>query len=339
MATINKNSEIYLFKGVKLDRDYVNVLYANEQTILQTLIQNHTYLHRNNYSFIRSTGTIATDFNYSEAIECNYIAYQNPDYSNKWFFAFLNDVTYRGDRSTELSFTIDSWSTWISKLELKQCFVEREHVKDDRIGANTIDEGIDTGEVIVDGLNRVQDFSQNYYIGVLTNYMPTGDSGAELSAFTAVNKQIYGSTLCLFPYNTSADLENLWAFIRATNRDGKLDDIDNIFAVPFVAINTDDLGEFTFNYNNASYKYYIVILEENFNKAITDDLTIPKPYTFSDYTPKNNKVFVYPYNYIYVTNNNGQNNILKIEDFSNSNNMEFETEFAITIGGSRKISS
>ena len=33
---------------------------------------------------------------------------------------------------------------------------------------------------------------------------------------------------------------------------------------------------------------------------------ISKVHSFSDYTPRNNKCFCYPYNYLYVTNNAGR---------------------------------
>ena len=52
--------------------------------------------------------------------------------------------------------------------------------------------------------------------------------------------------------------------------------------------------------------------------------------------PKNNKCFVYPYNYLFVSNNQGNNNIYKYEDFS-GNNVVFENQFSIAIGGSGRL--
>ena len=64
--------------------------------------------------------------------------------------------------------------------------------------------------------------------------------------------------------------------------------------------------------------------------------TINKITAFNDYTPKNNKCFVYPYNYLFVSNNNGSNNIYKYEDF-NTNNCVFENQIALTVGCSGRI--
>ena len=36
--------------------------------------------------------TVDIEVAYGTALTANYIAFQNPDYSNKWFFAFIDDV-------------------------------------------------------------------------------------------------------------------------------------------------------------------------------------------------------------------------------------------------------
>lgn len=68
-----------------------------------------------------------------------------------------------------------------------------------------------------------------------------------------------------------------------------------------------------------------------YNTAFSSNLSITKPLSFSGINVKNNKVFCYPYNYIYVTNGNGENNIYKIENFS-GDNITFKSIFAISIG-------
>ena len=85
-------------------------------------------------------GYLLCDFDYDVCLQANYIAFQNPNYSNKWFFAFITDVIYRGDKNTEIRFKVDSWSTWFGKLTTKPCYIVREHVNDDTIGLHTIDE-------------------------------------------------------------------------------------------------------------------------------------------------------------------------------------------------------
>lgn len=58
-----------------------------------------------------------------------------------------------------------------------------------------------------------------------------------------------------------------------------------------------------------------------------------KPLSFSDFSPKNNKLFCYPTNFLYATNNNGENVTYRLENFLN-NIITFKIRFAISVGGS-----
>lgn len=143
-------SKIILCKGIDVDRDYVNVLNYTEQQMVE-LCSNvaHKINERNNYSFINVTEKIYVDFTYDECLRANYIAFQNPHYSNKWFFAWIDDITLKSESSVELSFTVDAWSTWFSKWSPKSCFVNREHVNNDTIGINTQSESVNTGNTYI----------------------------------------------------------------------------------------------------------------------------------------------------------------------------------------------
>ena len=61
-----------------------------------------------------------------------------------------------------------------------------------------------------------------------------------------------------------------------------------------------------------------------------------KTHSFAQYQPKNNKCFVYPYNYMLLSNNCGNTNIYKYENFK-QNNPIFEIEMAVSVGGSIRI--
>ena len=130
------NSRIILCSGIKLDRNYINVLSYTEQQMLNLCLE-HKVAELQDCSFIRSKGTIQCDFTYSQGLQSNYIAFQNPDYSNKWFFAWIDDIMWKGEHNIEISYTVDSWSTWFEYWQKKPCYVLREHVNDDTIGANT----------------------------------------------------------------------------------------------------------------------------------------------------------------------------------------------------------
>lgn len=136
------NSQIILCKNIKLDKNYNNVLDYTETQMLQ-LCQSNMVASANDYNFIHATGNIFVQFTYEQCLQANYIAFKNPNYANKWFFAWIDNVIFKSPRNCELSFTIDMWSTWFNKINKNKCYVLRQHVNNDAIGENTVAENID----------------------------------------------------------------------------------------------------------------------------------------------------------------------------------------------------
>ena len=174
----NRTSQIILSKNVKMDKELKNVVNYNTTQMLEMLTDsNHFVARDNHYSFIRNTGTIQTDFNYGDVLKSNYIAFQNYDYSNKWFFAWIEDVVYKGDKNTEIKYKVDSFSTFNQDLTYEDCYVIREHVNDDTIGAHTVPENIDVGDIIAKDTSDFTDLAAaNYLIAIETNAVPTSGS-------------------------------------------------------------------------------------------------------------------------------------------------------------------
>lgn len=118
--------------------------------------------------------------------------------------------------------------------------------------------------------------------------------------------------------------------------DGAIDNVENIFIVPNALINVSDLEPIHTAYLlniQEPIQWYTMPYDMNATRFNT---TINKITSFSDYQCKNNKCYVYPYNYLFVSNNNGSNNIYKYEDFTTSNCV-FENQIAISVGCSGRI--
>ena len=171
------NSKIILAKNINLDRQYTNVLdYSETQMLTLCQSQEHLVAQANDYSFIRTTKSIKTAFTYSQCLQANYIAFQNPDYDNKWFFAWVDDVIYKGNNNTEITYTIDAWSTWYDKWTTNTCYVLREHTNNDAVGLNTQPEGLETGEYIIDNLDKVNELLSMRYVLRVSKYVSAGAS-------------------------------------------------------------------------------------------------------------------------------------------------------------------
>lgn len=242
------NSKIIMCKGIKMDREYNNVLSYDEEG-MQRLVNNSTFkvAEASNYSFVGGYGNnvVLVDFAYDLCIKSNYIAFQNPNYSNKWFYAWIDDVEYVSDKNTRIRFTIDNWSTWFSLANKLPCYVEREHVNSDNIGEHIVEENLDIGETIqISGQNYTLDASNGeenmFFVAVETNYTPNyykGDYNNYSGAF-GYNKEIFGSQIVLFPIITDTDadftssLNNIGGFIKRCELDSNLEQIKQMFIVP-----------------------------------------------------------------------------------------------------------
>lgn len=340
------NSKILLVKNIHIDRQYTNVLSYTEAQMLE-LCQANLVAQADNYSFLRATGSIMAGFTYAQCLQANYIAFQNPDYSNKWFFAWIDDVIYKGDKNTEITFTVDAWSTWFDKWQKKTCFINRQHVNDDRIGLHTISENLDVGEVIQESITEDLAYGNDfgYWIAVASNWKIKDDStgaeslesdkGTQNAGITVYDNTVFGTQLFFFHITDLSSFKDLALLLLRTNADGHIEDVQNIFILPDVAIDLSKLTQHTAKVitDENTFSFYTMSYDMSPEKFNTE---IDKITSFSDYTPKNNKCFVYPYNYLFVSNNQGSNNIYKYEDF-NTEKCIFENQFSIAIGGSGRI--
>ena len=58
----------------------------------------------------------------------NYVMYQNTNYSNKWFYAFITNMSYITDFNTAINISTDVFQTWQFDFSFKQSFIEREMI-------------------------------------------------------------------------------------------------------------------------------------------------------------------------------------------------------------------
>ena len=368
-----RNSKVIIARDIKVDRDYKNVLTYSESQML-SLCQTNKVYENSTYEFLKENESpmyVACD--YQTALKGNYIAFQNSNYSNKWFFAFIDRVEYNSENSTMIYFTIDVFSTWFDYWNKMPCMVMREHTNDDTIGANTIDEGLAVPDVMANSEVITNFIDQNLYICVATNWdIREGyqvetvtidgvatqvnaikeDSGVGYNGASMYNKGVYGQMLCLFNFSDDG-LRYLEHFINITNRQGHINDIHNMFIIPAcIFTSATDIENNTFYFfkngtltqqNMIKTSYGIVMYSSsNRDQTFFQNVEMTRPVTLNNFVPKNNKVLCYPFNYIMVSNNVGEQNIYKIEDFAPvegfaNNKIIFQVQMALSVGMSCRI--
>lgn len=334
MNNENKNSIIILCKNIKLDREHKAVLSYTEQQMV-TLCYENEIGHRNNYSFIRhGVNAIEVDFPYYECLECNYMAFQNPNMSNKWIFAFVDDIEYRNNGTTRIKYTVDNFATWFDYWNPASCYVLREHVNSDNIGEHTLPEGLETGEYIINTAGKIEaDLDRCYYcLGV--TYVPDN------TGFTPIdsNLRVYGGIFSGLMYVVFKNEESVAKFIRAYTQMGRIDAINCLFMIPEKLTGVDYT---TGNWQTASYEsitgivFAIPVLTATAT-VLRNDISITSPSQINGYTPKNNKCFVFPYNFLSISNNAGTQVEFNYEDFVN-NTATFQLEGVLTPSGAIKL--
>lgn len=332
MKSVEPQGEIYLC-STPLEKDYQNELtFTNLAS--QLAYFNSTIKHTlDNYTYIRKESIINVGLNIDDIINCNYLFYKNKGFTEKYYFCFISDMQYVNENCTAIKIETDCFQTWQFDLIYKPSFIEREHVNDDRVGANTIPENLETGEYVLESEVDNADL-QDVCPVVATTVDPEGNDeyGSYCgNRYEALGYYIFkGSLMSVYDGGDQADCIKRYLDYMAGQ--SKTDAIKSIFMAPKKLVGWTGSGVWrsTSLFSMLSYRNALDVFEHT-DPIYTDydipytfsDLTITRPTSFGTYTPKNNKMFTFPYSYMNLTNNNGGNSIFKYEDF-NSNTPSFE---------------
>ncbi len=327
-------SRIILLKN-PIEIDYNHELTFASREAQYNYFYNLPKIECDNATYQRKEGVIRfpTDptmegITYDDLIQYNYCMYQNDKWSDKWFYAFIKNVTYDNTGMSYIEIETDVWQTWMFDITFRNSFIEREHVNDDTFGLHTVPEGLDTGEYIInecDEFTRMDD--TNTYIGV-----SRVQDGLPSQYGQTMNNLYSGLTYFCF-----TDFAEAGKFIKGYDRTGHGDNIITVFVLP-KALYDFETGD-TLTINNDSGTPY----ETCTGKRVTDSTiptelirkTIYRNTSLNGYVPKNNKMFTGEFNYLYVTNNGGTDVKYNYEDFVSD--PHFKIDGIITVGGSIRL--
>lgn len=164
MSYIIPDSIIYILSGVECDRDYNHIKWFNSRAEQQSYMLDHRIKTYDKCYYVRD-GVAMIDAWADDIYSANYMMFQNSAFSDRWFYAFITEVRYENNRTAEVHYTIDLWQTWWMDCKIGECFVEREHVLDDRVGLHTIPEGLEYGELNIAKETLLTNFSYQIVYG------------------------------------------------------------------------------------------------------------------------------------------------------------------------------
>lgn len=329
---ITPNSRIILLKN-PIEMDNLNQLTFSNATAQYNYFYGLSKLECENATYQRKDGVIRfpTDpelsgTTYEDLLQYNYCMYQNTAWDNKWFYAFIKKITFDNPGMSLIEIETDVYQSWMFEITWKKCFVEREHVNNDTRGLHTIPENLELGEPIQCG-DPVELFSRGYMTYICIACTEVADNTPHVSDNRTFNGVYSGLYYLLF--STSADASK---YIHALDELGKADSISSVFLIP-----TD--FQFSTTWYEAtlgSYTFEFAVLDESgYHKVLADNQQVTLLNTIgNNYTPKNNKLFTWPYNYFYLSNHVGTDVTFKYEDFSGT--PSFRVIGAVTPGCSIK---
>lgn len=324
-------SGIFRMGNVPFDNSYKHTMTfgsSSEQNSYFIEVMRQS-VQETDYTYIRHTNSVKVPFNREKLYNVNYCMFQNRNYGSKWFYAFVTNVDYINENTSEVFMEIDVMQTWFFNWTRTRCFVEREHVNNDGIGVNTNPEpeipirqkvqsrhteklGDNMAIIVQSAANP-----KNVAGGILPSEEPKGDP---------VDPDLYGGVFNGCQYRVTDRLSaaastELKSYIANMQRSGIGDSIANIYMVPKIFVRG---GGFT-NSNTP--------LDTTMNPAsVGVGFSINRPSSLDGYTPRNNKLFVYPYTYAKISDNNGASADLLFE-FTPSGNLGINVDGSMEPSG------
>lgn len=292
MAYIAPDGIIQIFGDVSLAPGQEDTLYFASTSAKDSYFDGLTKLatfSAQSYTR-RERGYVRVERNIGLLYDACYMRYKNSSFENKWFYAFITRVNYINNITTEIEFEIDIMMTWMGTFSLAQCFIERQHTVSDDIGDNIADENIPCGDYKYEFVTSSGYIGSNGFWYCLASTYDPEDSGDDPAI---INGAEYGGVYSGIHYYYTNQPETLDTWLENLTGNGKSDAVVGVAVVPYTFITDADAP------------------------PVERSQTFTKPYsTLDGYTPKNNKLFCYPYKSIQVTNLEGNFAEFRYEFFS-----------------------
>ena len=315
MAYTQFTGEIYLLKGTPFNANYDYSIYFPSVQAQQSYMQSKVDVTLTRQNYVKTeSGKIRIDSQEEHVRDCNYMMWKTPVIGDTppgqtvtWMYAFITGIDYVSNNVSEISYQIDVLQTYaLFNVTFKDCMIERTHVNDDDIGKHIEPEPVSFSESKVELIGNMYDDSSGYdwlvYApfdfpidttqiladGINHRLASTPSMGTVCGLYQGLICTVFESTTLLNSF-TSTLPDDIASMIVA------------IVGVPKGFVQ----GEGGYPSRLSGQSMY---------KQTTD--VVP---TFTDidgYTPRNNKLFTYPYYSLLVSDGEGSANTYRWEYFN-----------------------
>ena len=327
---ITPNTNITLLK-TPIELDSMNQLTFSSKEAQYNYFNSLPKISYDNATYQRKEGVIRfpTSLNtvtYEDLLDYNYCMYQNTSYDDKWFYAYITNITYDNDGMSLIEIETDVFQTWQFDITYKASFIEREMISknDDIVGANTVPENLETGEYT--NIDTSSFTYSGYYTCIAISENLFDSSQSPIQNYNGIT-----SGLTYIILKTTSDVKKA---VQLYNQ--KTEALYSMFMIPKEFVPNPTWLQWSFTFASLTITIDYAYVPNSIGTIGLGDVDISIPTTINGYTPKNKKLFTYPYNFIKADNNSGTNVIYQYEFFSNMNQCRFHQWGVINAGCSIK---
>lgn len=281
-------------RNVPLDNTYKDTLTFGSASAQSAFFASKAKFNFSDFTYQRLKWAVRVPKVAEDLYDCNYLMFQNNSYGTKWFYAFITEINYIDPGTTELVFQLDSIQTWYFEMQLKTSFVVREHVETDAVGTHIVPEALEHGEFMDQSITNIP---ENLNMAIVVSTTSTTDQ--------IVSGFIYGgiySGCRLYAWDVE-DSDLVSDFLQSLDVEGKGGAVSSVFMCP----------SWTVPFNPTTHE----VIASTVGRSI--EKTFPVNYDNIDgYVPRNKKLFSYPYNFISLTNYQGNSAVFRYEYFDDS---------------------
>ncbi len=252
-----QTASIYYYKNINLSRDYSNVC---DNISINTLSSYLVYTDTN-ISVIRhsiTNGEFRINRSMAQLENINYIAIINNAGDKEQIFAFIDDLEYIADEVTIIKFSIDLFTTYCQYLDYQDTFIKRMTVNDDTKYTWLQNENIAGGEYIT--VDTLEDYTTNWNYGYTATTTYTGGT---------VNGRLLDHIFSYSGFTGYTSYGPVVEDLQLFTSNGYIENVSDVIQYP---------AECGTN-----------------GEHVVDVKYIDQPTTLNGYTPKNNKLFNYPF--------------------------------------------
>ena len=260
-------ASVMLCAGIPWTNDYNHVRLFDSKNALHSFVASKAVKQFTSSTPVRwGNLDYRAEGNESALIEINYIAFRNYPDNTQWYYGFVTSVEWLSSNSCRIHFEPDYWQNNIYDVTINSCFVEREHVAPDAdiYYNNLVPEGLETGEYKATGF--YQPTTGGWHFALLASANSEGGQPIPVwdhSIYTGLQRYV------------ATSYTDMTTILNNFQSSGIADSIVQVFQYPAMCDTTELKNQ---------------------------RIDIPKLTNIDGYTPKNKKLFQYPYCYVLFTN-------------------------------------